>query len=115
MPLAPKAAWDGWFAIVIFPGDAPMRWLKAHFYNRAYTPGWYPLSLLEAIGESTEVLITWGSRHEVEVHQHRFEGNTVSAESSPLSIAFEDSFLLEGTAPTTGCRSPCPAARSRRG
>jgi len=99
VPLAPKAAWDGWFAIVIFPGDAPLRWLKAHFYNRAYTPGWYPLSLLEAIGESTEVLITWGSRHEVEVHQHRFEGNTVSAESSPLSIAFEDSFLLEGTAP----------------
>lgn len=50
VPLAPKAAWDGWFAIVIFPGDAPLRWLKAHFYNCAYTPGWYPLSLLEAIG-----------------------------------------------------------------
>jgi hypothetical protein len=99
VPLAPRSAWDGWFAIAIFPGNSPLRWLKAHFYNRVCTPGWYPLSLLEAIGERTEMLVTWASAHEVEVHQHFFEGNSVGSQLEPLRVEFEDSFLLEGTAP----------------
>ena len=96
LPFSPPAAWDGWFAIAIPPRESALRWCKAHFYNRSCAPGQYPFSLMEALGDRTEIMIAWATKDEVAVHQAGLDGGALTCFSSPLAVTYEDNFLLEG-------------------
>jgi len=110
-PLAPRAAWDGWFAIAMFPAGSPLRWLKAHAYRRDDEPGRFPFSLVEGMGEQTEVMIAWANADEVEVKVSVVEPEPLTAAASPLRVALGESFLLEGKAPDYRMTFTLPANR----
>lgn len=99
VPLAPRAAWDGWFAISIFPEGSPVRWLKAHLYSRSCSSGNYPFSLVEGIGESSEVCIMWASENDVQVRQSSLPGGKESGSVSPLMVDYDENFTLQGDWP----------------
>lgn len=99
VPWAPRASWDGWFAICIFPPDSGMRWLKAHLYRCICKPGRRPLAAVEGFGDRSEMLITWGTEEGVEVHSFEVDAGGIVASSSPLRVELWDHFLLEGDAP----------------
>jgi hypothetical protein len=98
LPFVPPAAWDGWFAIAIPPRASGLRWCKAHFYHRSCPAGEHPFSLLEALGEQTEVMIAWATEDEVAVHDAGLPEGTLTCFSSPLAVTYEDNFLFEGAA-----------------
>ncbi|HEY5526039.1 MAG TPA: hypothetical protein VIK02_00490 [Candidatus Anoxymicrobiaceae bacterium] len=97
VPLA-RAAWDGWFAISIFPKGSPVRWLKAHMYSRNCGPGPYPFSLVEGLGENTEVMVAWANEDAVEIRQSEVTGGPAATES-PLMVSFGENFSLLGDWP----------------
>lgn len=99
VPWVPRSSWDGWFAISIFPPGSPVRWLKAHLFHRACKPGNHPLAAIEGLDEKSEMLITWATGEEVRVLQHEVDAQTLTGCSSPLRVALDGRFLLEGTAP----------------
>jgi len=100
VPWAPRASWDGWFAIAIFPQGSGIRWLKAHLYRCVCKPGRKPLAAVEGFGDRSEMLITWGTERTVEVHSFEVDAEGIEALSSPLRIELRDRFLLEGDAPS---------------
>lgn len=97
LPYRPTSGWDAWFAIAVFPSHSPARWCKAHFYRRwsDAPPASYPLSLLEGMGERSEVMIATATSESVKV---TFEPATELAPAVcplPLAISFEDQFSLK--------------------
>jgi len=96
VPLAPRAKWDGWFAISIFPGSAPVRWVKAHLYSRACGEGLRPFSLVEGIGETSEVCIAWADRDSVHVRVSSLPEGRQRGSASPLLVDYGESFSFSG-------------------
>jgi hypothetical protein len=99
VPLAPKAAWDGWFAISIFPPGSHLRWLKAHLYSRSCPESMQPFSLVEGLGENCEVCIMWATETDVEVRQSEVGVGKESATVSPMLVDYDENFTLTGTWP----------------
>lgn len=99
VPLAPRAAWDGWFAISIFPEGSPVRWLKAHLYSRSCREGMYPFSLVEGIGDTSEVCIMWATADDVQIRQSSLPEGRQSGTISPLLVDYDENFTLQGEWP----------------
>lgn len=96
LPYQPKAGWDGWFGIAVFPAYAPVRWCKAHFYRRwsPAPPERYPLSLLESIGQRTEVMIATATTESVQVDMADGFDLAPAVCPNPLEIDFGDEMRL---------------------
>lgn len=100
VPWVPRASWDGWFAIAIFPPASPVRWLKAHLFHRACRPGWHPLAAVEALDENSETLVTWATTDSFEVYQEELESPDIRWSAFPLEVMLEGRFLLRGRTPS---------------
>lgn len=99
VPLAPRAAWDGWFAISIFGEGSPVRWLKAHLYSRSCKEGMHPFSLVEGIGEGSEVCIMWATADDVQIRHSELQRGKESGSVSPLMVDYDENFTLSGEWP----------------
>ena len=112
VPWVPRCSWDGWFAIAIFPPGSPVRWLKAHLFHRACKPGRHPFAAVEGLDETSEILIAWATEENVQVLQREVETKSLAASSSPLRVALEGRFLLEGEAPRYSMTFQLPEDRA---
>jgi hypothetical protein len=112
VPLAPRAAWDGWFAIAIFPDGSPVRWLKAHLYSRSCKQGRYPFSLVEGIGENCEVCILWATTDGVKMRLSELPQGKESGSASPLMVDYDENFTLQGEWPEYKMRFALPGGHT---
>jgi len=99
VPWVPRASWDGWFGIGIFPPGAPLRWVKAHFFHRACAPGKHPLAAVEGLDAESELALVWATPDEVVQLRGETGSERPVSSPSPFRVSMEDRFLLEGAAP----------------
>ncbi len=99
LPMTPRAAWDGWFAIAIFPPDSPIRWLKAHLFHRACGPGMHPVASFEGMDAHSEMLLTWAGEKDVQIRQNDIDASALKHAENPLCVELPERFSLRGDHP----------------
>lgn len=99
LPWAPRAAWDGWFAIAVFPPDAPWRWLKAHLFHRACRPGRHPLAVFEGMDAASELTIMYADSHGATILRRDLDLTGLRSVAAPFLVEAPDRFRFGGEAP----------------
>jgi len=109
VPHAPRAAWDGWFAIAILPRGCDVRWIKAHFYHSACRQGSTPFAAVEGFGGKTEAMVCWGGPAGVSVFRKELGDDAApSGTRFPLRVECPGLFRLDGASPRYEMRFSLP-------
>jgi len=114
VPYAPRrSSWDGWFAIAVFPREAPVRWMKAHFYHCTCRPGRTPFAAVEGFRDRGEIMLAWAGGGRVEVRRRDLDPGVPEAETAPLRVERAGRFRLAGEAPRYAMDFSIPEEKAR--
>lgn len=97
LPKVPRAKWDGWFVIGIFPPDSEISFLKIQIYHAKIHKNEHSLALVEGMQYSEAVFMVGTKKRNV-VHSLRFSSNDFSATQDPFSVSVNDFKITLGTA-----------------
>jgi len=113
LPMVPRASWDGWFAIALFPPEAPLRWLKAHLFHRACRPGRHPLAVFEGMDAVSELVIMFADTRETTISRCDLNLTKLQSTTSPFCVEAPNCFRFAGETPQFTMDFRLPEAQTR--
>lgn len=106
LPQIPRAKWDGWFVIGIFPPESEINFLKIQIYHAKFHKNEHSLASVEGMQDSEAVFMV-GTKKKNFVHRMRFSSNDFSATQDPFSVTAGDFKIRLGTAEIKGNSVSC--------
>ncbi len=97
LPQIPRAKWDGWFVIGIFPPDSELSFLKIQIYHAKIHKNEHSLASVEGMQDSEAVFMV-GTKKRNFVHRVRFSSNDFASTHDPFSVTASDFKITPGTA-----------------
>ena len=97
LPQVPRAKWDGWFVIGIFPPESEINFLKIQIYHAKLHKNEHSLASVEGMQDS-EAVIMAGTRKNNFLHSVRFSSNDFSEKHDPFNVSAGDFKITLGTA-----------------
>lgn len=99
LPRSPRARWDGFFLIGIFPPDCPVRWLKFHLFVGADRPGRVPIAAMEGMEGEGELFEAICLEDRLFTQQHPTSLDALRSTPEPFSLSLLGRFEMSGAWP----------------
>lgn len=106
LPQIPRAKWDGWFVIGIFPQESEINFLKIQIYHAKLHKNEHSLASVEGMQDSEAVFMA-GTKKMNFVHSARFSSNDFFSTQNPFSVCASDFKITRGNAEVKSKEASC--------